>query len=68
MSCGRWCFVCLEFIGLCLRRLLSCLSLDRVILVDIEILSCGELCLIAWYGVFGAKGMLEVLRDVNALC
>ena len=68
MRCGRWCFVCLEFIGLCLRRLLSCLSLGRVCLDNIETWSCGELCLIACYGIFGAKEMLEALRDVNALC
>ena len=37
VSCGRWCFVCLEFIELRLRRLLSCLSLGRVGLDDIEI-------------------------------
>ena len=37
VSCGCWSFVCLEFIGLCLRRLLSCLSLGRVGLDDLEI-------------------------------
>ena len=68
MRCGRWCFVCLEFIGLCLTRLLSCLSLGRVCLDNIETWSCGELCLIACYGVFGAKEMLEALKDVNTLC
>ena len=67
MSCGRWCFVCLESTGLCLIGLLSCLSLDRVSLGDIAIYIFGDLCLIASYGVFSVKGMLEALRDVNIL-
>ena len=53
--------------GLDLIRLLSCLSFGRVSLGDIAKLIFGNLCLIAWYGVFDVKGMLEALRDVNVL-
>ena len=40
----------------------------RVSLDNTKIQSCGELCLIACYGIFGMKGMLKALRDVNKLC
>ena len=43
-------------------------SQGRVSLDDTKIQSCGELCLIACYGIFGTKGMLKALRDVNKLC
>ena len=68
MSCGLWCFVCLDSIGLCLLRLLSCLSLGKVNSGDIAILFFGDLCHITWCGVFGEKGMLDTLRDVSGPC
>ena len=50
------------------HKVIDCWTLSSVSLDDIAIETFGGLCRITWCDVFGVKGMLEVLRDVNGLC
>ena len=51
----------------CQWHSLICLQLVRDLSASIEILLFRRLCQIAFFGVFGKNGILEVLRDVNGI-
>ena len=67
-SCGIWCLVSLEFIGLCQCLLLGYLLASKVDLATIVMEIYGWLFLIVWRGVFGRKEIVGVLKTMSILC
>ena len=67
-SCGIWCLVYLEFIGLCLCLLLGYLLAGKVNLVTIIMEIFGWLFLIVCCGAFGRREIVGALKTSNAPC
>ena len=67
-SCGIWCLVYLEFIGLCLCLLLGYLLAGKVDLVTIAMEIFGWLFLIVCCGAFGRREIVGALKTSSAPC
>jgi uncharacterized membrane protein YgdD (TMEM256/DUF423 family) len=53
--------IALVFLGLYLDELLTCMHVGGL-LVALRVLLCGRLYLFVFYGVFGGKGFIKVLK------
>ena len=67
-SCGIWCLVYLEFIGLCQCLLLGYLLVGKVDLVAIVMEIYRWLFLIVWCGVSGRREIVGVLKTMSVPC
>ena len=67
-SCGIWCLVYLEFIGLCQCLSLGYLLASKVDLVAIVMEIYGWLFLIVWCGAFGRREIVGVLKTLSVPC
>ena len=67
-SCGIWCLVYLEFIGLCQCLSLGYLLAGNVDLVTIVMEIYGWLFLIVWCGAFGRREIVGVLKTLSIPC
>ena len=67
-SCGIWCLVYLEFIGLCQRLSLGYLLAGKVDLVAIIMKIYGWLFLIVWCGAFRRREIVGVLKTLSVPC
>ena len=67
-SCGVWCLVCLEFIGLCPCLLSGFLLAGKVILVTTVMEISGWLFLIVCCGAFGRREIVGALKTSSTPC
>ena len=67
-SCGIWCLVCLEFIGLCQCLSLGYLLASKVDLVTIVMEIYGWLFLIVCCGAFGKREIVGALKTASIPC
>ena len=67
-SCGIWCLVFWEFIGLCQCLSLGYLLVGNVNLVTIVMEIYGWLFLIVWCGAFGRREIVGVLKTLSVPC
>ena len=64
---GLWFWAFLEFLGLCRALFWGCYGVGKVALVIIEMVVFGPSFLIAYCGVFGGRGKVDVLNILRDL-
>ena len=67
-SYGIWFLVYLECVGSCLCLLLGSLLASKVTLVATTMELFGRSFLFVWCGVFGRRGIVDVLKTFSILC
>ena len=67
-SYGIWVLVYLELVRSCLCLLLGSLLAGKVTLVAIAMELFGRSFLFVWCGVFGRRGIVDVLKTFSVLC
>ena len=67
-SYGIWFLVYLELVGSCLCLLLGSVLASKVALVAIAMELFGRSFLFVWCGVFGRRGIVDVLKTLSVLC
>ena len=67
-SCGIWFLVYLEFVGSCQCLLSGFLLAGKVVLVIIVMEIFGRSFLFVWYGVFGRREIVGVLKTLSVPC
>ena len=67
-SYGIWFLVYLELVGSCLCLLLGSLLASKVALVAIAMELFGRSFHFVWCGVFGRRGIVDVLKTLSVLC
>ena len=67
-SYGIWFLVYLELVGSCLCLLLGSLLASKVALIAIAMELFGRSFLFVWCGVFGRRGIVDVLKTLSVLC